>query len=88
MAMLLLQHVHVVSLILVNVHHDSREKFLRRSKNFGSIVEPLRVVGPNMDKDVDHSSKWATSTWTMTLLMMKTFFHHQATIVFSCQLHS
>jgi hypothetical protein len=23
-----------------------------------------------MDKDVDHSSKWATSSWTMTLLMM------------------
>ena len=54
--------------------HNSREKFLRSSKNFGSIVEPLRVVGPNMDKDVDHSSKWATSAWTMTLLMMKKLF--------------
>lgn len=47
-----------------------REKVLRWRENFGSIVEPLRVVCANMDKHQDHSSKWATFTWTMTLLMM------------------
>lgn len=87
MAMLLLQHVHVVSLILVNVFHDSRENFCGVAKicfhsraiasgrsEHGQGRRPFEQVGDVfMDDDVVDDD---------------VMHHHQATIVFTCQLHT
>jgi hypothetical protein len=87
MAMLLLQHVHVVSLILVNAFHDRGKKFCGVAKlcfhsraiasglcEHGQAPRPFEQVGDVfMDDDVVDDEKT---------------FHHQATIVFTCQLHT